>query len=257
MFWFAVIMLFFPIISIVIYSFNDSKRITIWRGFTFNNYTKAFFDLGLREAFINSLTIAAASTVISLVLGIMSAYLLWRFRFWGRTFYGSMLSLPIVVPEICMGVSLLLFFNKVFGGISLGSSWPANLILIIIAHVTFCFPFVSMVISARINLYSFDQLEAAFDLGANEVRAFFDVVLPFLKPALIASAMLAFTLSLDDFVITFFTSGPDSVTFPVKVYSMLRFSVTPVVNAASTILIVITVLLTLGGMAVQKKVLID
>lgn len=249
----SVVLMFLPIFSVILYSFNDSRRITIWQGFTFANYQKAFLDEGLREAFINSLTIAVVTSIVSLILGVMSAYLLWRFKFWGKSLYNGLLSLPVVIPEICMGVSLLLFFNLLFGSISIDGPWPLNLSIITMAHITFCFPFVSIVISSRIRLFSFDQLEAAFDLGANEVRAFFDVVIPFLKPSIVAALMMAFTLSLDDFVITFFTSGPNSVTFPVKIYSMLRFSVTPTVNAASTILILITVLLTVAAALIQKR----
>jgi spermidine/putrescine transport system permease protein len=130
-------------------------------------------------------------------------------------------------------------------------AWPLNLGAIIIAHISFSFPFVATVVRARLSSFNRELEEAAKDLGANEWRAFIDVLVPHMQPGLIAGALLAFTLSLDDFVITFFTSGPDTITFPVKVYSMVRFSVTPEVNAASTILIVVTVVFTAVGLHFQ------
>ena len=129
--------------------------------------------------------------------------------------------------------------------------WPFNLGAITIAHITFCFPFVTMVVRSRLASFNREQEEAARDLGASEWQVFRDVLIPHIKPALVAGALLSFTLSLDDFVITYFTSGPDTITFPVKVYSMVRFSVTPEVNAASTLLIIITVILTFVALKLQ------
>jgi spermidine/putrescine transport system permease protein len=135
----------------------------------------------------------------------------------------------------------------------MGMPWPLNLGAIIIAHISFAFPFVATVVRARLSSFNRELEEAAKDLGASEWRTFWDVLVPHMQPGLIAGALLAFTLSLDDFVITFFTAGPDTITFPVKVYSMLRFSVTPEVNAASTVLIVVTVILTAIGLQVQNN----
>ena len=202
-------------------------------------------------AFANSLTIALIATLISLVLGAMAALLLWRFRFPGKPVAEGAMALPIVVPEICMGVAMLVFFARV--GWPSGMPWPLNLGAIIIAHVSFCFPFVAIVVRARLASFNREQEEAAKDLGASEWQAFRDVVLPHLRPGLVAGGLLAFTLSLDDFVITFFTSGPDTITFPVKVYSMVRFSVTPEVNAASTVLIVLTLVLTAVALKLQDR----
>jgi spermidine/putrescine transport system permease protein len=160
------------------------------------------------------------------------------------------MALPIVVPEICMGVAMLVFFARVFPWPT-GLPWPLNLGAITIAHISFAFPFVATVVRARLSSFNRELEEAAKDLGADEWRTFWDVLVPHMQPGLIAGALLAFTLSLDDFVITFFTSGPDTITFPVKVYSMVRFSVTPEVNAASTILIVVTVVFTAVGLHLQ------
>ena len=241
--------LYLPIVTLVLYSFNDSPLPNVWRGFTLKYYDKALNNDVLVEALVNSLTIAALATVVSLILGAISAVMLWRFRFPLKGAVDGTISLPIIVPEICMGVAFLMFFAKVQWPTDL--IWPLNLSAITIAHITFCFPFVTMVVRSRLASFNREQEEAAKDLGAGEWQMFRDVLIPHMKPALIAGALLSFTLSLDDFVITYFTSGPDTVTFPVKVYSMLRFSVTPEVNAASTILIILTIVLTAIALKLQ------
>ena len=250
----ATLFLYLPIVVLVVFSFNDSRRggNVIWRGFTTDYYVKAFENDALREALVNSLVIAAISTVIAVVLGALTAIVLWRFRFPFKPAYEGLVALPIVIPEICMGVSLAAFFAT--SGLSVPSTapWPFNLGNIIIAHVTFSFPFAAMVIRTRLASFNRELEESARDLGASEWRVFRDILLPHMVPGLVAGALLAFTLSLDDFVITFFTSGPNTVTFPVKVYSMVRFSVTPEINAASTVLIAITIVLTAIAIRTQK-----
>lgn len=250
---FAVSLLFLyaPILTLMAFSFNDSRRNITWRGFTLKYYEKALENEGLIEAFTNSLTIAFLSTLMSVILGAMVAILLWRFRFPGKAPYEGAMALPIVIPEICMGVAMLAFFNRI--NWPSGMPYPLNLSSIIIAHISFSFPFAAMVIRARLANFNRELEEAAKDLGATEWQTFRDVLIPFMRPGLVAGGLLAFTLSLDDFVITFFTSGPDTVTFPVKVYSMVRFSVTPEVNAASTVLIVITLALTAFAMWLQNR----
>lgn len=244
--------LYLPLLTLMIFSFNDSRRNIVWEGFTFKYYVKAFQNESLIQAFANSLTIAFFCTIISVVLGALAAVMLWRFRFPGKTVVEGSMALPIVVPEICLGVAMLVFFSRVMPWPT-GMPWPLNLGAIIIAHVSFSFPFVATVVRARLASFNRELEEAAKDLGATEWRTFWDVLVPHMQPGLIAGALLAFTLSLDDFVITFFTAGPDTITFPVKVYSMLRFSVTPEVNAASTILIVVTVILTAVGLQMQNN----
>jgi spermidine/putrescine transport system permease protein len=249
--WLVFAFLYIPLITLVIFSFNDSKRNIVWKGFTLKYYEMALGNSALMEAFANSIVIATLATLISLVLGTLAAVMLWRFRFRFKAGVEGLMALPIVVPEIAMGVALLVFFSSVPWPNAL--IWPFNLGQIIFAHVTFCFPFVATVVRARLASFNKEEEEAARDLGASEWRAFNDVLLPHLRPALIAGALLAFTLSLDDFVITYFTSGPDTITFPVKIYSMLRFSVTPEVNAASTLLIVLTILFTTVGLWLQNR----
>ncbi len=249
--WIAATLFFLyaPLLVLIAFSFNDSKRNIVWRGFTFKYYGKVFENDTLVTALGNSLTIAFLATLASVVLGTLAAVMLWRFRFPFKAGVEGTMALPILVPEICMGVAMLVFFAQINWPTDL--VWPLNLSAITIAHITFCFPFVTMVVRARLAGFNKEQEEAAKDLGASEWQAFRDILLPHMKPGIIAGALLAFTLSLDDFVITFFTSGPNTITFPVKVYSMVRFSVTPEVNAASALLIFLTIILTTVALKLQ------
>lgn len=243
--------LYAPIVGLIVFSFNDSRRNIVWRGFTTKYYEKLFSNDALMLAFGNSLTIAVLTTIFATALGALAAYVLWRYRFPGKAIYEGGMALPIVIPEICMGVAMMVFFARI--GWPSGMPWPLNLSSITIAHIAFSFPFAAIVIRARLESFNRELAECARDLGANEFQVFRDVVVPHMKPGLIAGALLAFTLSLDDFVITFFTSGPDTVTFPVKIYSMVRFSVTPEVNAASTVLILLTLAVTAFALRLQNR----
>lgn len=234
----SLLFLYVPLMVMMAFSFNDSNRTIRWEGFTTDWYAKAYENAALLEAFTNSLVIGFFVTILSTVIGSMLAIALWRFRFPGKPFVEALNGLPIVIPEISLGVAMMIFFNRI--GFPQDLVWPLNLLPIIISHVAFCFPFVTLVVRARLNGFDRSLEEAAFDLGANTWQVFRDVLIPYLKPALIAGGLLAFTLSLDDFVITFFTSTVGSTTLPVKVYSSVRMSVKPDVNAAFTVLIVIT-----------------
>ena len=245
------VFLYAPIVTLMAFSFNDSRRNIVWRGFTWKYYEKAWNNDSLLEAFTNSLSIAFFSTIISTILGTMVAIMLWRFRFPFKGPYEGAMALPIVIPEICMGVAMLAFFARI--GWPTGLPWPLNLSAITIAHISFSFPFVAVVVRARLVNFNRELEEAGKDLGASEWEIFRDILVPFLRPGIVAGALLAFTLSLDDFVITFFTAGPETITFPVKVYSMVRFSVTPEVNAASTVLILVTVVLTSVALWLQNR----
>jgi spermidine/putrescine transport system permease protein len=254
--WLAATFLFLyaPIVILILFSFNDSRRNIVWRGFTLDYYEKAWGNASLIEAFANSLVIGLISTALSTVIGGLLALALWRFRFPGKPVLEGAIALPIVIPEICMGVALMAFFVRT-GWPTL--DWPLSLGPIIAGHVAFSFPFVAVVVRARMAGFDRALEEASKDLGAGEWQTFWHIILPYMKPGLVAGALLAMTLSLDDFVITFFTSGPETLTFPVKVYSMVRFGATPEVNAASTILIVVTVLLTLIAMRLQRPAQAD
>ena len=242
--------LYAPIAVLIAFSFNDSKRNIVWQGFTLKYYAVAWNNADLFDAMTNSLIIAAVSTLFATVIGAMVGLQLWRFRFPFKGAYEGFMALPIVIPEITMGVALMAFFFKL-GWMTTDFGWPFNLFPIIIAHIAFCFPFVAIVVRSRMVGFNMQLEEASKDLGASQWQTFRHVLLPFMKPGLIAGSLLAFTLSLDDFVITYFTSGPGSVTFPVKVFSMVRRGVTPDINAASTVLIVITVVATVLAMKMQ------
>lgn len=242
-------LLYAPIVTLIAFSFNDSRRNIVWRGFTFEYYERAWNNDSLFEAFVNSLTIALANTAVSTVLGVLAALALWRFRFPGKAAYEGLTALPIVIPEICMGVAMMAFFARI--GWPTGLPWPLNLSSITIAHIAFSFPFVAVVVRGRLIGFNRELEDASKDLGATEWQTLRHILLPYMRPGIVAGALIAFTLSLDDFVITFFTAGPDTITLPVKIFSMVRFSVTPEVNAASTVLIVITVVATVAAMRLQ------
>ena len=245
------VILYLPIINLIVFSFNDSKRNIVWRGFTSKYYEKLFENEMLFLAFSNSITIAIISTIISIFLGLTTAIALWKFNFYLKKYYDIALLFPIIIPEICMGISMLVFFSYInWPNFQL---WPLNLSGIIIAHASFIFPFVAIIIRARLSMLNSEILEAGQDLGANKYQVTRKIIIPFIRPALVASFLLAFTLSLDDFVITFFTSGPNSVTLPVKIYSMVRFGISPEINAISTLLILIIIVCTYFAISFLSK----
>ncbi|MBG1232069.1 ABC transporter permease [Aestuariivirga litoralis] len=236
--------LYIPIATLIAFSFNSSKY-SVWKSFTLENYVNAWHNDVIFFALSNSLAIAFISTLFSTIFGVTTAIALWRFRFPARVGFEIFLGMPIVVPEICMGVAMALFFSQT--GLMLAVRdlvWPLNLSNIIIAHIAFSFPFVAVVVRARLVGFNRQLEEASKDLGATEWQTFWNVIIPFLMPSIVAGGLLAFTLSLDDFVITFFSSGPGSTTFPVKIYSMVKNPDPRQINAASTVLIIITVLAT-------------
>lgn len=248
---FTFLFLYMPIATIVVYSFNDSKRIGVWRAFTFKYYTLALTNHELLWAVFNSVCVALVSALVALVLGTSSAYALWRFRFPCRGAVGALFSMPIIVPEICMGIALMVFFSR--AGLLQDFTWPLNLMPIIVAHVAFSFPFVTIVVHSSLALVSFELVEAAVDLGSHEWELFRRVVLPLLRTSLWASFLLALSLSLDDFIITFFTTSPGTSTLPLKIYSMVRYAVSPEVNAISTLLLVATLVLACLGVTLQRR----
>jgi spermidine/putrescine transport system permease protein len=253
LFGLTLFVLYLPVFVLIAFSFNKQNRGGVWREFTWENYPKAWNSQAIFDAMVNSLVIALITTIIATVIGTMIAVLLWRFRFGGKPVYEAVMSLPIVIPEICMGVAMLMFFARTgMTEFFRDLIWPFNLGTIIIAHIAFCFPFVAIVVRSRLVGFNKQLEEASRDLGASEWQTFTKILVPFMKPGIIAGALLAFTLSLDDFVITFFTAGPETVTFPVKIYSMVKTGVKYEVNAASTILILITVVATVLAMKLQS-----
>ncbi len=238
--------LYVPIVILVIYSFNASQRGAVWTGFTLHWYNVLFNDRAVKKALEVTLWVGFWSTLIATVFGTLAAFALERFpRFRGRMPFDAVLYLPIIIPDIVMAISTLLFF------VVLGV--PLSRYTILIAHVAFNVAYVAVVVRAR--LADMDRIleEAAMDLGADEWRTFRYITLPLLMPGILAGALLAFTLSLDDFVITFFVSGPGSTTLPVRVYSMIRLGVTPEVNAISTLMLLGSIILLLISLALQRK----
>lgn len=242
---FNFVFLYFPIVALIAFSFNDSKRNITWQGFTFKYYDKAFHNPALHDAALNTLIIAVVSTVVSTILGAMIGLALQRYKFPLKGLYDGLIYLPIVIPEICLAIAMLAFFNAIHMDLGLAS--------VMISHIAFSFPFVAVIVRSRMSGFDMSLEEASRDLGANDWQTFWNVTFPYMMPGVVAGALLAMTLSLDDFVITFFTSGPGSTTFPVKIYSMVRFSVTPEVNAASSVLIALTLTLTVGAMVIQSR----
>ena len=237
----SLIMLFviyLPLAAMVLFSFNDSKRGATWRGFSLRHYEAAFADSVLQMAFSNSLLLAIGTAICATLLGLLVALSMERLPFPGSKHYLSVLSLPLVIPEICLGLALLIFFNSI--NLPSHIAWPFSLIPVLIAHTTFSLPFAALIIRARLRQLDRNYELAASDLGANTWYVFWHVILPQLRPALFASMLLTFTLSLDDFVISFFTSSPSAQLLPVKVFSMVRLGSTPVVNAISSILILLS-----------------
>ncbi len=242
---FGYIFLYAPIVILVVFSFNSSRFVTSWSGFSFRWYGELFQNEGFAIALKNSLIVALASTLISTVFGTMVALVMERHQFFGKLAFDALLYLPIIIPDIAMAVMLLLFFVM--------SSITLSLVTIIIAHVAFNISFVAIVVRARLVGFDRSLEEAAQDLGANELQTFWYVTLPLLMPGILAGALLAFTLSLDDFVITFFTAGVGSTTLPLRIYSMVKLGITPEINAISTLMLLASMILVLASLLLQRK----
>ena len=232
----TIVVLFFlylPIIILVVNSFNASRFGTGWQGFSMRWYARLLHEPEIWRAARNSLTIALGATVLSVVFGTTAAVALHRFaRSRLQRFHYGLVYTPLVVPEILMGISLLMAFAAAGVRLGLGT--------IFLAHVTFCVSFVAMTVLARLQDFDFAVIEAAQDLGAGWGTTLRKVLLPLIAPGILAGALLAFTLSIDDFVITFFVAGPGSTTLPIRIYSMIKYGSPPLINALSTILLTVT-----------------
>ena len=226
--------LYAPLVIVVAYSFNDSRLNAEWVGFTLSWYEKLFGNEKMLKAAWNSLVIGLTASAVSTVLGTMAGYAMYRYR---MRLLPVLLLAPIAIPEILMGVSLLIFF--VMLNITLG------MVSIVLSHIAFCVGFVTIVVRSRLAGMDESLTEAARDLGASPWQAFRLVTLPLIMPGVVAGALMAFTLSIDDFVITFFTAGVGSSTLPLQIYTMVKIAVTPEVNAVSTLLMLLTLALIL------------
>ncbi|NJK99065.1 MAG: ABC transporter permease [Spirulinaceae cyanobacterium SM2_1_0] len=260
----GLLFLYLPIFILVLYSFNTSRVNAVWRGFTWDWYRNLFADVVVRdgganilvwEALQNSLVVGTISTLIATVMGTAIGLAMERFRFRGRSGLEALLFLPIVIPDITMGISLLVFFSLSFQLIEqlTGLRLVLGLPTVIAGHVAFNISYVAVVVRARIAELDPSLEEAALDLGANEWHTFRRITLPLIAPGILSAALLAFTLSLDDFVITFFTAGVGSTTLPVFVYGMIKTAVTPEINAISTLMLLASLGIVLSSLALQRR----
>lgn len=243
----VILFLFAPLVVLVVNSFNASRFGGEWEGFTWNWYVKLWAAGEVWESLWITLKIALSASLAAMVLGTVAAYALHRFRSWLQNVHHMLITLPLVMPDILMGMSLLALF--VLTGVETG------LLTIWIAHVTFCLSFVTMVVLGRLQDFDFTLLDAARDLGATQAKAVKKVLLPLLLPGVLAGGLLAFTLSIDDYVITFFVSGPGTTTLPLRVASMMKTSRSlPMINALSTLLIASTFLFAALSSRLQRRV---
>ncbi len=224
--------LYIPLVIVVVYSFNDSRLNAEWVGFTFGWYDKLFHNEDMLTAAGNSLLIALVASLVSTLLGTMAGVAMYRYK---TRVLPVLVLAPIAIPEILMGVSLLIFFVLL--------NFTLGLVSVALAHIAFCIGFVAIVVRARLAGMDESLTEAARDCGASPWRAFRHITLPLIMPGVVAGALMAFTLSIDDFVITFFTAGAGTVTLPLQIYSMIKIAVTPEVNAVSTLLMLLTLVL--------------
>ena len=245
--------LYIPLVSVIFYSFNDSRLATVWGGFSTRWYGELFRNDQILDAMFLSLRIAATSATFATILGTMAGLILVRFgRFRGRALFSGMITAPLVMPEVITGLSLLLLFVSLQQLIG----WPGQrgFSTITIAHTTFSMAYVAVVVRSRLAAMDESLEEAAMDLGCGPLRVIFDITLPLIAPAMVAGWLLAFTLSLDDLVIASFVSGPGSSTLPMYIFSKVKLGVTPDINAlASLIILIVSVGLLLSWAAMRKR----
>lgn len=240
------VFLFAPIVVLIIFSFNDSKRNFVWKGFTLDWYPTMLGNDELLDALIVTLQVAAVAVIVSTALGTLLGLALARRRFRGRTATETLLLVPMITPEIVLGLSLLMFFYQAVNG--RGGFWQLS-----IAHITFCISYVAIVVRARAAGMDPRLEEAARDLGATALGAFRYVTLPLIAPAVISGALLAFALSFDDYVVTTFNAGVGSSTLPLYIYGKVKFGVTPEINAISTVIVAVTAVVILLAWRVSAR----
>ncbi len=235
---FVYIFLFLPIAVVVVNSFNatTSKPYLIWKGFTFNWYATLWENTALLESFGNTILLASMSTLLATIIGTIGAVGMYKYKFRGKSVIDGLLYVPVVIPEIVLGISLLILFANV--------NIPRGILTLVLAHVTFCIPFVIFNVRARLAGYDNSVEEASMDLGANRIVTFFEITLPVLAPGIGGGALLAFTLSIDDVIISYFVNG-QTKTYPLKVMESIKSGVSPDVNALSSLLLVGTIALVL------------
>lgn len=241
----VLIFMYLPVAVVVAYSFNASKSDIQWLGFTLDWYKKMFHNSVLMEALKNSLVLAVCSCVLSAIIGTIGAVGLARWSFRAKGLLENMAMLPIMIPEIILGMVFLAFFSFL--------KLPFGMLTLIIGHTSFCIPYIFLVVKGRLVGLDPSIGEAARDLGASEGRMFWDITLPLIMPAVASGTLLAFAMSLDDVVISFFVTGAQTNTLPIKIYSQIKFGVTPEINALCTVMLAITFLLIFISNALSRK----
>jgi len=241
----GIIFLISPLIILIIFSFNSARTVTQWEGFSLKWYKEVFSDDTIWYSIKNSLIIGLISTFLTTVLGTAAALAIGKYTFKGKKIFENILYIPIILPEIIFGISLLALYILI--------KFPLGIVSIIVAHVTFSFSFVTLIVLAKVNNFDRNLEEASLDLGASRWQTFRNVIFPNISPGIISGALFAFTMSIDDFVVTFFTAGVGASTLPLKIYSLIKFGVTPAINAISTILIFFTIVVLLMVNALQKS----
>ncbi len=238
--------LYLPIVLLIIFSFNESRLVTVWAGFSTKWYVALLDNQGLLDAAWVTIRVALLTATLSTVLGTLAAVTLVRYgRFYGRTLFSGMVYAPLVMPDVILGLSLLLLFVAI--------NLDRGFWTVVIAHVTFGMCYVAVVVQSRLITFDRDLEEAALDLGCKPVKTFVQITLPIIMPAVIAGWMLAFTLSLDDLVIASFATGPGATTLPMKIYSQVRLGVTPEINAVCTILITLVTIGVIAASLITKR----
>ncbi len=246
------IFLFAPIAVLLVFSFNDAKSLSVFSGFSLKWYRELFSDSNTLESVKNTLILAFSATLISTVMGTAAALGIYKLRKkWFRSIINTVTNIPMINPDIITGISMMLVF--VFVGRMMGASTSLNFWTMLIAHVTFCLPYVIFQVLPKLQQMERDLLEAAMDLGCTPLRAFFKVTVPEILPGIITGAIMAFTLSLDDFVISYFTSGNGFETLPIRIYGMTKKTVTPKMYALATIIFFVTMALLLLNNAVDDE----
>jgi putrescine transport system permease protein len=252
MFWVGIFFLYLPMAVLVVFSFNESRLVTVWAGFSGKWYIELFKDQQIMSAVGRSLEIAFYSASAAVVLAIMGSMIMVRYKkFKGRTLFSGMITAPLVMPDVIIGLSLLLLFVAM--GQQIG--WPENrgMLTVWIAHTTFCLAYSTVVITSRLREMDRSLEEASLDLGAGPISTFFQVTLPIISPAVVSAWLLSFTLSLDDVVIASFVTGPGATTLPIEVFSSVRLGVTPKINALATLIIAAVSLVAIASWYFTKK----
>lgn len=241
----VLVITYLPIVMVVIFSFNESKLTVSWNGFSLKWYEALFKDKGIREALVNSLILGVISCGVSAVIGTLGALGMARVHYKTKGMIEYLSTVPIMVPEIILGMVFLAFFSLL--------KLPFGMVTLVIAHTAFCIPYIFMMVKARLVGIDKSLEEAALDLGASPSRAFFDITMPLITPAVISGCILAFAMSFDDVVISIFVNSPKVNTLPIKIYTQLKTGVTPEINALCTIILVVVILVLLISSVLSRK----